>query len=125
VPPSGDKDALRAFEKSLFAHGEGFHLVGGCGGAGGYVPQTPKDAGAVPVNKGFPTPWRIIEIPNGFSVNDATGRQLAVFYGRSDPNIAGHTGFLTIAEARQLAVTFAMLSNLNEFTKTRAPALGT
>jgi hypothetical protein len=47
----------------------------------------------------FPTPWRIVEIQHGFSVDGATGRQLGVFYGRADPNTAGHTGFLTIAAA--------------------------
>jgi hypothetical protein len=43
----------------------------------------------------FPAPWRIVEIAHGFAVDDATGRQLGVFYGRDDPNTAGHTGFLT------------------------------
>ncbi len=57
----------------------------------------------------FPAPWRIVEIPNGFAVDDASGQQLGVFYGRADPNAAGHTGFLTIEEARQMAVDFARL----------------
>jgi hypothetical protein len=43
----------------------------------------------------FPGPWRIVEIQSGFAVEDATGVQLGVFYGRVDPNTAGHTGFLT------------------------------
>jgi hypothetical protein len=60
----------------------------------------------------FPAPWRIVEIPNGFAVDDATGHQLGVFYGRADPNTAGHTGFLTIEEARQMAVDFARLPEL-------------
>jgi hypothetical protein len=60
----------------------------------------------------FPAPWRIVEIPNGFAVDDATGQQLGVFYGRADPNTAGHTGFLTIDEARQMAVDFARLPEL-------------
>ena len=64
----------------------------------------------------FPAPWRIVEIPNGFAVDDATGQQLGVFYGRADPNIAGHTGFLTIEEARQMAVDFARLPELLERT---------
>jgi hypothetical protein len=34
-----------------------------------------------------------------------------VFYGRADPNTAGHTGFLTMDEARQMAVDFARLRN--------------
>jgi len=62
----------------------------------------------------FPTPWRIVEIPNGFAVDDATGQQLGVFYGRADPNTAGHTGFLTIDEARQMAADFARLPELLE-----------
>jgi hypothetical protein len=60
----------------------------------------------------FPAPWRIVEIPNGFAVDDATGQQLGVFYGRADPNAAGHTGFLNIDEARQMAVDFARLPEL-------------
>jgi hypothetical protein len=64
----------------------------------------------------FPTPWRIIEIPNGFAVDDATGQQLGVFYGRADPNTAGHTGFLTMDEARQMAVDFARLPDLLKLT---------
>jgi len=60
----------------------------------------------------FPAPWRIVEIPNGFAVDDASGQQLGVFYGRADPNTAGHTGFLTIEEARQMAVDFAALPEL-------------
>jgi len=64
----------------------------------------------------FPAPWRIVEIPNGFAVDDASGQQLGVFYGRADPNTAGHTGFLTIEEARQMAVDFARLPELLERT---------
>jgi len=68
----------------------------------------------------FPQPWRIVEIPIGFAVEDATGQQLSVFYGRSDPNTAGHTGFLTIDEARQLAVDFARLPELLKRTSARS-----
>jgi hypothetical protein len=64
----------------------------------------------------FPTPWRIVEIPRGFAVEDATGLQFCVFYGRADPNIAGQTGFLTTEEARQLAFNFARLPELSERT---------
>jgi len=68
----------------------------------------------------FPAPWRIVEIPNGFAVDDATGQQLGVFYGRADPNTAGHTGFLTIEEARQIALNFAKLPELLEWTSVRS-----
>ncbi len=60
----------------------------------------------------FPAPWRIVEIPSGFAVEDAIGVQLGVFYGRADPNTAGHTGFLTMDEARQMATDFAKLPKL-------------
>jgi hypothetical protein len=35
-----------------------------------------------------------------------------MFYGRAGPNTAGHAGFLTIDEARQMAVDFARLPEL-------------
>ena len=72
------------------------------------------------MSRRFPAPWRIVEIPSGFAVEDATGQQLSVFYGRSDPNTAGHTGFLTMDEARQLAVDFAKLPELLKRTSARS-----
>jgi hypothetical protein len=50
----------------------------------------------------FPAPWRIVELPTGFAVEDATGLQLGVFYGRAS-DTAGHTGIMTMDEARQPA----------------------
>jgi hypothetical protein len=38
--------------------------------------------------------------------------QLDVFYGRADPNTAGHTGFLTMDDARQMPIDFAKLPKL-------------
>jgi hypothetical protein len=60
----------------------------------------------------FPAPWRIVDIPSGLAVEDATGLQLRVFYSRAGPSTAGHMGFLTMDEARQLAVDFATLPKL-------------
>jgi hypothetical protein len=60
----------------------------------------------------FPGPWRIAELRNGFAVHDANGRHLGFFYGRSDPNMAGHGDFLMIDDARQIALDFAMLPEL-------------
>lgn len=68
----------------------------------------------------FPAPWRIVEISNGFVVEDASGQHLVVFYGRVDPNNAGHTGFLTIDEARQMAVDFTRLPELLKQTSNRS-----
>jgi hypothetical protein len=59
----------------------------------------------------FPAPWRIVELPNGFAVDDATGKQVGVFYGRA-PDIAGHTGIMTMDEAREMAIDFAKLPEL-------------
>ena len=60
----------------------------------------------------FPTPWRIVEIPGGFAVENATRQQLGVFYGGADPNLAEHTGIMTMDEARQMALDFAKLPEL-------------
>src|SRR5260370_41558338 len=68
----------------------------------------------------FTGPWRIAEFPNGFAVYDATGRQLGFFYGRADPNMAGHAGFLKIGDARQIAVDFGMLPELLNQTSGRS-----
>jgi hypothetical protein len=59
----------------------------------------------------FPAPWRIVEIPHGFAVEDAAGKQIGVFYGRA-PDSAGHTGIMTIDETRQMAIDFARLPEL-------------
>ena len=67
----------------------------------------------------FPEPWRIAEFPNGLAVYDATGRQLAFFYGRADPNMTGHAGFLMIDDAGQIAVDFARLPELLNQTSGR------
>jgi hypothetical protein len=66
------------------------------------------------MSRRFPAPWRIVEMPRGYAVEDADGQQLGVFYGRSDQNAAGHTGFLTMEEARQMAFDFAKLPELLE-----------
>jgi hypothetical protein len=68
----------------------------------------------------FPGPWRIAEFPNGFAVYDPNGRQLSFFHGWTDPNMAGLAGFLTIDEARQLAVDFARLPELLNETSGRS-----
>jgi hypothetical protein len=66
-------------------------------------------AWAATMTSPFSAPWRIVEIPHGFAVEDATGQQLAVFYGLAEPNTARQTDCLMIDEARQMAVDFAKL----------------
>jgi hypothetical protein len=64
----------------------------------------------------FPGPWRIVEIPHGFAVDDASGQQLAAFYGLAEPITPRQTDFLTFDEARQMAVDFAKLPKRLEQT---------
>jgi hypothetical protein len=59
----------------------------------------------------FPAPWRIVEIPNGFAVEDTSAKQIGLFYGRA-PNSTGHTGIMTMVEARQMATDFVKLPEL-------------
>jgi hypothetical protein len=59
----------------------------------------------------FPVPWRIVELPNGFAVEDAAGKQIGVFYGLA-PDIAGPASIMTMDEARQMALDFARLPEL-------------
>jgi hypothetical protein len=70
----------------------------------------------------FAGPWRIAEFPNGFAVYDATGRQLGFFYGRTDPQLAGHGGFLMIDDARQIAADFTRLPELLNETSSEVAA---
>jgi hypothetical protein len=56
----------------------------------------------------FPAPRRIVELPNGFAAEDASGKQIGVLYGRA-PDSAGHTGIMAMDEALQMAIDFAKL----------------
>jgi hypothetical protein len=79
--------------------------------SGAYVGNLPASEDC-PMTSRFPGPWRIAELPNGFAVHDANGRHLGFFYGRTDPNMAGHGDFLMIDDARQIALDFVMLPEL-------------
>lgn len=75
----------------------------------------PKDAGHQPMTppRRFPPPWRVVEMRGGYTVEDADGQQLGVFYGsRADPDIARQAQTLTMDEARRMAVDFARLPEL-------------
>jgi hypothetical protein len=60
----------------------------------------------------FPPPWCVVELPDGYAVEDATGRRLGTFYGRADQHAARLPGMLTFDEARRMAVNFAKLPEL-------------
>jgi hypothetical protein len=76
---------------------------------------TSKDTGHRPITppRRFPPPWRVVEMRGGYTVEDADGQQLGVFYGsRADPDIARQAQTLTMDEARRMAVDFARLPEL-------------
>jgi hypothetical protein len=54
----------------------------------------------------FPPPWRIVEFPDRYCVEDANGQRLGTFYS------ARSTGTLTLDEAHRMAVNFARLPEL-------------
>jgi hypothetical protein len=63
----------------------------------------------------FP-PWQVCELQGGYAVEDAEGRRLGTFYGKTDPVEARQAGLLTLEEARQTAFDFARLVELlNEY----------
>ncbi len=45
----------------------------------------------------FPPPWRVVEMPGGYTVEDADGQQLGVFYGsRAGPDSVRQAQTLTM-----------------------------
>jgi hypothetical protein len=61
----------------------------------------------------FPPPWRVVEMPGGYAVEDADGQQLCTFYGsRAAPDVARQAQTLTMDEARRMAANFARLPEL-------------
>jgi len=61
----------------------------------------------------FPPPWRVVEMPGGYAVEDADGQQLCTFYGsRAAPDVARQAQTLTMDEARRMAGNFARLPEL-------------
>jgi hypothetical protein len=57
----------------------------------------------------FPRPWRVVERPASFTVQDVTGQNVAWFYFRNDPRIAQSVAVLFKEEARPRAVNFTRL----------------
>ncbi len=71
----------------------------------------------------FP-PWQVLELQDGYAVEDAEGRRLGTFYGQPDARAARQAGVLTIEEARRTAFDFARLPELlgrSETTERRTP----
>jgi hypothetical protein len=57
----------------------------------------------------FPRPWRVVEHPASFTVQDATGQNVAWFHFRNDPGIAQSVAVLFKEEAQRRAMNFAWL----------------
>jgi hypothetical protein len=76
--------------------------------------SAPTDTGRRPMTppSRFPPPWRVVELPGGYAVEDANGQWLCTFYGRAEPNIGQQAGDPTMDEARRLAADFARLPEL-------------
>jgi hypothetical protein len=70
------------------------------------------DTGRRPTTRRFPPPWRVVELPGGYAVEDANGQWLCTFYGRAEANVAQQAGDPTLDEARSLAANFARLPEL-------------
>jgi hypothetical protein len=68
----------------------------------------------------FP-PWQVCELQGGYAVEDAEGRRLGTFYGKTNPVEAREAGLLTLEEARQTALDFARLVELLNEHRTDGP----
>jgi hypothetical protein len=57
----------------------------------------------------FPRPWRVIEHPGSFTVQDATGKNMGWFHFKNDPRITQSVVVRFKDEARRRAMIFARL----------------
>jgi hypothetical protein len=55
----------------------------------------------------FPPPWRIVEMAGCFTVQDATGQNVAWFYFPDGPTVAPSAAELLKERARRRAQSFA------------------
>ena len=62
----------------------------------------------------FPPPWTVVETPDGYRVDDATGQTIGWFYGADETSRQTALRRLTRAEALQFAKVFARLPELPE-----------
>ena len=69
------------------------------------MPARPPPTPA-PSPRRFPAPWRAVETPGGFRVDDADGQPLAYIYGAERSRGANDQG-LSLEEARRVAAWIA------------------
>ena len=55
----------------------------------------------------FPPPWRVVEMAGCFTVQDATGQNVAWFYFPDGPTVAPPAAVLLKERARRRAMSFA------------------
>jgi hypothetical protein len=60
----------------------------------------------------FPPAWQVVERPESFWVQDASGQTVGWFYFRDNPEMARHAGVLERDEAQRMAMNFARLPEL-------------
>jgi hypothetical protein len=60
----------------------------------------------------FPPPWRVVEHPESFWVQDASGQTVGWFYFRHNEETAHQAKVLTRDEARRMAANFSRLPDL-------------
>src|SRR5271154_3900279 len=71
----------------------------------------------------FPRPWRVIELPASFTVQDATGQNVASFHFRNDSGVAQSVVAMFKDGARRRAMNHARLSEPPAGAE-RGPAAG-
>lgn len=66
-----------------------------------------------PHTRRFPGPWTVVEIPGGFTVQDANGLTVAWVYARDDlASMSGGAAWLSQTEAYRIALGISKLPNL-------------
>jgi hypothetical protein len=64
------------------------------------------------IDRRFPPPWTVEQIPGGLVVRDANGQSLAYVYSRENEGDARMAKVLTPDEARRIASNIAKLPTL-------------
>lgn len=68
----------------------------------------------------LPAPWRAVQIPGGYVIEDSSGQKLAYVYAKSEIEGGTVSGYLTWDEARRVAGAIAKLPEMIRGT-TEAP----
>ena len=70
----------------------------------------------------FPPPWRVVDTPGGWKVEDATGFAVAYVYGPDGPRgTSNNRDRMTKGEARRIAYSIARLPELLRADESQSP----